>query len=196
MKVLILDNYDSFTWNLVHSVEATGAICEVVRSDKIALAEIDRLRPDRIVFSPGPFGPDRSGICPDVLGTYAGRVPILGVCLGMQVIAHAGGAAIIPSGKPMHGKQSLVHHDGAGLFRGIPNPFVAARYHSLIVAPGTLPGHLEVSAWADDGTILGCRVRGGGVDGILFHPESFLTPSGAQIIANFVENPQDVDRQN
>lgn len=186
--VLVLDNYDSFTWNLVHCLETAGAKCDVVRSDRITLGEVDRLHPERIVFSPGPFGPEQTGICAAVLHSYAGKIPILGVCLGMQLIAETAGARIVTSGKPMHGKTSVLHHDGSALFRGVPSPFEAARYHSLIVAPGTVPAHLEISAWAEDGTILGCRVPGRGVEGILFHPESFLTPFGPQIIANFVEH--------
>ncbi|MFN0167071.1 MAG: anthranilate synthase component II [Bryobacteraceae bacterium] len=188
MEILILDNYDSFTWNLVHGLEAAGGCCTVYRSDGITVPEIARFQPDRIVLSPGPFGPDEAGICPDVVREFAGRVPILGVCLGMQVIAQAMGAGIAPSGRPVHGKASSIWHDGRGVLRGLPSPFEAARYHSLIVVPSTLPKELEVSAWSEDRTIMACRVRECRVEGVMFHPESFLTPEGSRIFANFLES--------
>lgn len=187
-RVLILDNYDSFTWNLVHGLEAAGGQCLVHRSDSLTLAEITALQPQRIVLSPGPFDFSRAGICGDIVRTFMGRVPILGVCLGMQVIAAVMGATVAPSGKPVHGKSSLVWHDGAGVLRSLPNPFIAARYHSLVLIPSSIPSDLEVSAWADDGTVLGCRVKKGGVEGVMFHPESFLTEEGPRIFSNFLES--------
>ena len=187
MNVLVLDNYDSFTWNLVHSIEAAGGKCQVHRSDRIGLDEIASVQPDRIVISPGPFGPNQTGICPDVVRTFSGRIPILGVCLGMQVIAKTMGAAVSPSGQPVHGKASRIHHDNRGWLRGLPNPFWGGRYHSLVIDPRSVPDELEISAWTDDGQIMGCRMRGRSVEGVMFHPESFLTEHGARIFENFLE---------
>ncbi|MDP8990915.1 MAG: aminodeoxychorismate/anthranilate synthase component II [Acidobacteriota bacterium] len=192
MKILVLDNYDSFTWNLVQALETAGGSCVVHRSDRIALAEVEALAPDRIVISPGPFGPDQSGICPEVVKTFCGRVPVLGVCLGMQVIARTMGADVRPSGHPVHGKSARIRHDDKGLLYGLPNPFSGGRYHSLVVDPASVPAELEVSAWSEDGHIMGCRVRGRAVEGVLFHPESFLTEQGARIFENFLGTPAHV----
>jgi len=195
-RILVLDNYDSFTWNLVHGLEAAGANCTVHRSDRISLNDVQNLAPDAIVLSPGPFGPEKTGICADTVREFGRTIPILGVCLGMQVIATVAGAAVAPSGHPVHGKASRISHNGAGVLRGLPTPFQGARYHSLVVDPATVPEHLEVTAWtggagtADDctggRTIMGCRLRGTRVEGLLFHPESFLTEPGAAIFSNFL----------
>ena len=184
MKVLVLDNYDSFTWNLVQALETAGGRCIVHRSNRITLAEVEALEPDRIVISPGPFGPDQSGVCPEVVKTFSGRVPILGVCLGMQVIARVMGADVRPSGHPVHGKAARIRHDDQGLLHGLPNPFLGGRYHSLVVDPAGVGAELEVSAWSEDGHIMGCRLPGRAVEGVLFHPESFLTEQGARIFEN------------
>jgi anthranilate synthase/aminodeoxychorismate synthase-like glutamine amidotransferase len=192
MKVLVLDNYDSFTWNLVQEIEACGALCEVHRSDGIGIEQIRELKPERIVLSPGPFGPAKTGICRDAVRVFTGRVPILGVCLGMQVIAAVAGASVVPSGRPVHGRASRITHDGRGLLAGLPNPFEAARYHSLHVAPSSVPRGLEITAWTDDGTIMGCRLPGRDVEGVLFHPESFLTECGSTIFRNFLKDASHV----
>lgn len=186
MRVLILDNYDSFTWNLVEGLEAAGARCSVHRSDRIGLEQVIALAPDGIVLSPGPFGPAETGICAAVIHRFGASLPILGVCLGMQVIATAAGAAVAPSGRPVHGKSSRISHQGAGVLRGLPTPFDGARYHSLIVVPESVPENLEVTAWTGDGTIMACRLRGTRVEGVLFHPESFLTGPGPALFTNFL----------
>lgn len=186
MRVLVLDNYDSFTWNLVQALEALGARCTVHRSDRIDLEGIAALRPDRIVLSPGPFGPDRAGVCADAVRKFARAIPILGVCLGMQVIASVAGAEVRSSGKPMHGKTSRVFHEGGGIFEALPSPFLAARYHSLRIVPESVPPDLEVTARTEDGTIMGCRMKNRIADGVMFHPESFLTGQGPALLRNFL----------
>ena len=186
MKTLVLDNYDSFTWNLVQGLEAAGAECVVRRSDQISMAEVAALAPARIVLSPGPFGPDQTGICRNVVEELGSKIPVLGVCLGMQVISQVLGAQVRPSGHPVHGKASVIRHDNEGLLHGLPNPFSAGRYHSLIVDAGTASSDFVASAWLEDGTIMGCRMRGRPVEGVLFHPESFLTEHGAKLFENFL----------
>ncbi len=181
--ILVLDNYDSFTWNLVQALEASSAKCLVRRSDRITLPEVESLSPGGIVLSPGPFGPMQTGICADVVRKFRDEIPILGVCLGMQVIATVAGANVVPSGRPVHGKASRIEHDGRGVFGGLPHPILAGRYHSLIVDRASLPSNLEVSA-TGDGLVMG--VRWGLAEGVLFHPESFLTEHGPRMFENFL----------
>lgn len=187
MLVLVLDNDDSFTWNLVQALEVLGARCEVRRSSGTSLGSIRRIAPERIVLSPGPFGPPRSGVCPEVVRLLSPTIPTLGVCLGMQVIAAVHGATVAPTGQPIHGKTSLITHDGKGVLHGLPPVFAAARYHSLGVAEADLPPGLTISARLRTGEIMGCRVAGQPVEGVQFHPESFLTEQGDQLLENFLE---------
>lgn len=186
MKLLVLDNYDSFTWNLVQALEAAGGRCEVHRSDRLHLSGVEAFAPQGIILSPGPFGPHQTGICADVVRTFGDRLPILGVCLGMQVIATVLGAEVRPSGRPVHGKASAIAHNNQGVLQGLPNPFAGGRYHSLIVDPATASPDFEATAWSAEGDIMGCRMRGRPVEGVLFHPESFLTEQGSRVFENFL----------
>ncbi len=185
--VLVIDNYDSFTYNLVQYLGELGAHMEVRRNDQISLEEIERLSPERIVISPGPKTPSEAGISLDLIRTFAGRVPILGVCLGHQAIGQAFGGKVVRAPEIMHGKTSRIHHDARTIFAGLPNPFLATRYHSLMVDRDGLPDCLEVSATSPDGLIMGLRHRAAPVEGVQFHPESILTDSGKQLLANFLE---------
>ena len=189
--VFILDNYDSFTYNLVQYFGELGANVEVRRNDQITIAGIETLQPERIVISPGPCTPQDAGISIDLIRHFSGKVPILGVCLGHQAIGAAFGGRVVRAPHLMHGKTSAVTHDNKSIFRGLPAPMTATRYHSLIVEEKDLPGELEVSAWATekDGTrtIMGLRHREFSVEGVQFHPESVLTDAGKKLIGNFLE---------
>jgi anthranilate synthase/aminodeoxychorismate synthase-like glutamine amidotransferase len=185
-RVLLIDNYDSFTYNLVQYLGELGAEVSVVRNDQISLDEIAARRPDGLVISPGPGHPGEAGITLDLIGRFAGQVPILGVCLGHQAIGQAFGGEVVRAKQPMHGKPSAVSHRAEGLYDGLPAPFTAARYHSLVVAPETLPDCLEVTAWTEDGAIMGLRHRDFPVEGVQFHPESILTEGGHRLLANFL----------
>ncbi len=184
--LLMIDNYDSFTYNLVQYFGELGEELNVYRNDKITLDEIERLRPEGIVISPGPCTPKEAGISVDAIKRFAGKIPILGVCLGHQSIGEAFGGDVVRAARLMHGKTSMLHHDGRSIFKGIPNPFEATRYHSLIVKRETLPDCLEVSAWTDQGEIMALRHREFFVEGVQFHPESILTAPGKDILRNFL----------
>jgi len=185
--LLMIDNYDSFTYNLVQYLGELGQEVRVFRNDEITLEEIDKLAPERIVISPGPCTPNEAGISVAVVERFAGRVPILGVCLGHQSIAQAYGGRIVHAQVLMHGKTSMIHHDNQGVFRGLPNPFEATRYHSLVVERNSLPDCLEVTAWSDDGDIMGMRHRQRDLEGVQFHPESILTQHGHDLLRAFIQ---------
>jgi len=185
--LLMIDNYDSFTYNLVQYFYELGARVEVYRNDAITVEEIEKLRPRQVVISPGPCDPARSGISVEVIKHFAGKLPVLGVCLGHQCVAQAFGGEVVRAERLMHGKTSMVHHDGRTIFEGLEDPFEANRYHSLIVKRETLPDCLEVSAWTDRGEIMGIRHTELAVEGMQFHPESILTASGMDILDNFLK---------
>jgi anthranilate synthase/aminodeoxychorismate synthase-like glutamine amidotransferase len=184
--ILLIDNYDSFTFNLVHFLGDLGARCDVVRNDKITVDQAMAMQPEAIVLSPGPCTPNEAGICLDLIAAATGRIPLLGVCLGHQAIGQAFGGAVVRGAVPMHGKVSAVRHSGADIFEGMPNPFQAARYHSLVVAPETLPAILEATAWTDDGAIMGLRHRTAPIFGVQFHPESIASEHGHRLLGNFL----------
>ena len=184
--ILLIDNYDSFTYNLYQYLCELGAEVEVVRNDKVSLDEIERMNPERIVISPGPRAPAEAGISNDVIRRFGERVPTLGVCLGHQCVGYAFGGTVGGAGEIMHGKMSLIHHDGRGLFDGLPNPFEAIRYHSLAVYREDLPPELEITAWTDGGLIMGVRHKRLPIEGIQFHPESIMTIAGKDILRNFL----------
>ena len=185
--ILVIDNYDSFTYNLVQYLGELGADLRVFRNDRITLDEIADLRPEKIVLSPGPCTPNEAGICLDLIRRFSGRIPLLGVCLGHQAIGQAFGGQVVRAPYLMHGKVSQIHHDGKTLFRGLENPFTATRYHSLIVRRETLPDCFKVSAETADGLIMGLRHRTLPVEGVQFHPESILTPEGKKLLKNFLD---------
>ena len=187
--IVVLDNYDSFTWNLVQALGARGRRIEVRRNDKTSLAEIEALAPTHLVISPGPGRPEEAGLSMELLRAFSRRVPILGVCLGHQALGAVAGGKVVRAERPMHGRSSPIYHDGRGLFRGLPNPFEAGRYHSLVVAEEGLPEELEVAAHTADGEIMALRWRGTLAVGVQFHPESILTPKGGVVLENFLEAP-------
>ncbi|MFG2542742.1 anthranilate synthase component II [Streptomyces sp. NPDC048232] len=187
-RVAVVDNYDSFTYNLVHYVAEQGGRPTVFRNDAVGLADLAAF--DLLLLSPGPGTPDEAGICVEAVRALGARLPILGVCLGHQSIAAAFGGSVV-RGEQVHGKASAVHHDGSGVLAGLPDPFTATRYHSLVVAPTGLPDELVVTARTADGTIMGLRHREHPVHGVQFHPESVLSPEGKQLIANFLECADD-----
>jgi anthranilate synthase component 2 len=189
--LLMIDNYDSFTYNLVQYLGELGADVVVHRNDRISIADIERLAPEKIVISPGPCTPNEAGVSIDTIKTFAGRIPILGVCLGHQSIGQAFGGRIVHAGTIMHGKTSMIHHADQGVFRGLPQPFEATRYHSLVIEKASLPDCLEVTAWTQGAAgsvdeIMGVRHRTMPVEGVQFHPESILTTCGHALLKNFL----------
>ncbi|MBV9074910.1 MAG: aminodeoxychorismate/anthranilate synthase component II [Acidobacteria bacterium] len=188
--IFVLDNYDSFTFNLVQYIGETGEEVQVRRNDQVTIEEVERMAPRKIVLSPGPCTPEQAGISIELIRHFAGKIPILGVCLGHQAIGAAFGGKVVRSARIMHGKTSMVEHDGRTIFRGLESPMVANRYHSLVVEPETLPEELEVSARSQEEgrtVIMGMRHRRFPVEGVQFHPESVLTPEGAKLIRNFLQ---------
>ena len=190
--LLMIDNYDSFTYNLVQYLQALGAEVKVIRNDELSVAQIDALSPERIVISPGPCTPNEAGVSLDVIRELGARIPVLGVCLGHQALGQAYGGHVVRAGRIMHGKTSRIRHEGKGVFAGLPDAYEATRYHSLVVDKGSLPDCLEVTAWTDndDGSIeeiMGLRHREHPVEGVQFHPESILTEHGHALLKNFLE---------
>ncbi|GAB4483411.1 MAG: aminodeoxychorismate/anthranilate synthase component II [Thermodesulfovibrionales bacterium] len=188
--LLMIDNYDSFTYNLVQYFGELGEDIRVFRNDRITVEEIGAMKPDRIVISPGPCTPNEAGISIDVIRRFTGKLPILGVCLGHQSIGAACGGEIVRADCLMHGKTSMIHHDGKTIFEGLPNPFEATRYHSLVIRRETMPACLEISAWTDAGEIMAVRHREFVVEGVQFHPESILTTVGKDLLRNFLRLKQ------
>lgn len=184
--ILVIDNYDSFTYNLVQYLGELGCEVQVRRNDEIGLEGIADLKPDHILISPGPCTPNEAGVSLSLIERFTGEIPILGVCLGHQSIGQAFGGDVIRAERLMHGKTSQIHHDGKGLFRDLPNPFTATRYHSLIVKRETLPDCLEITAWTEEGEIMGLRHKEYPVEGVQFHPESIITQNGHKMLANFL----------
>ena len=184
--ILLIDNYDSFTYNLYQYLCELGAEVSVVRNDKITLDQIRDMNPEKIVVSPGPCTPDKAGISNEVVGEFGPIIPLLGVCLGHQCVGQTFGGIVGKAGEIMHGKTSLIHHDGEGVFSGIPSPFEAIRYHSLVVYKEDLPDELEVTAWTENGIVMGLRHKEYEIQGIQFHPESIMTQYGKEILGNFL----------
>ena len=185
--ILVIDNYDSFTYNLVHYLNELGAETTVVRNDAISVQDALALKPEAVLLSPGPCTPDQAGICLPLLRAAPEGLAIFGVCLGHQAMGQAYGGDVIRAKQLMHGKTSQIHHNGKGIFAGLPNPFTATRYHSLAVDKATLPDDLEITAWTDDGEIMGLQHRTRPIYGVQFHPESIATEGGHQLLANFLD---------
>ncbi len=185
--IVLIDNYDSFTYNLVQALGELGAELRVFRNDEITVGEIEGLSPSHLLISPGPCTPREAGISVEAIRHFAGKIPILGVCLGHQSIGYAFGGKVVRAERLMHGKTSMIRHDGRGVFAGLPNPFEAMRYHSLVVEERSLPECLEPTAWSEKDELMGLRHRELKVEGVQFHPESILTPEGNRLLKNFIE---------
>lgn len=186
--IVIIDNYDSFTYNIVQTIGGMGADVKVFRNDTVDVSFIEALKPDRLLISPGPCTPSKAGISIESIRYFAGKIPILGVCLGHQSIGEAFGGETIRASRLMHGKTSPITHDGKGVFSGLPNPFEAMRYHSLVVSEASLPECLEITAKSDQGELMGLRHRELAIEGVQFHPESIMTPDGVQLLKNFLSD--------
>lgn len=191
--IVMIDNYDSFTYNLVQYLGEMGQDLKVFRNDKITVQEIEALAPDKIIISPGPCTPKEAGVSVDTIRHFAGKVPILGVCLGHQSIGYAFGGEIVRAERLMHGKTSMIYHENIGVFQGLPNPFEATRYHSLVIRRETIPNCLEITAETDQKEIMGVRHKEFAIEGVQFHPESILTSHGRELLANFVESGKSND---
>jgi anthranilate synthase/aminodeoxychorismate synthase-like glutamine amidotransferase len=185
--IVIIDNYDSFTYNIVQTLGGLGATMEIFRNDQVEVARIAALKPDRLLISPGPSTPAKAGISVAAIKYFAGRIPVLGVCLGHQSIGEAFGGRTVRAARLMHGKTSPIHHDGKGVFTGLPDPFEAMRYHSLVVERESLPDCLEITARTDQDELMGLRHKQFLVEGVQFHPESIMTPAGVQLLRNFID---------
>ena len=187
VRILVVDNYDSFVFNLVQYLGELGAEPIVHRSDALTIEQIEELAPDGVLISPGPGRPEDAGLSNQAITTFAGRVPVFGVCLGHQCIGQVYGGDVVRAPELMHGKTSLISHEGAGVFAGLPDPFEATRYHSLVVQRDSVPAELEITAWTADGLVMGLRHRRFDVEGVQFHPESILTAGGHRLVGNFLE---------
>jgi len=184
--ILLIDNYDSFTYNLYQYLSELGADVKVVRNDKFTIEDVENWKPEKIVVSPGPCTPEKSGISKDVIRKFSNKIPTLGVCLGHQCVGVVYGGLVGGAGEIMHGKTSLIHHNEEGIFKDLPNPFEAIRYHSLAIFPDSIPDELEITAWTDNGIIMGVRHKEFPVNGIQFHPESIMTKNGKDLLNNFL----------
>lgn len=187
--IVLIDNYDSFTYNLVQKLGevSPGLEIRVFRNDKVTPEQVEELRPTHVVISPGPCSPKEAGVSNDMIRHFAPKLPVLGVCLGHQCIGHISGGVVERAGRLMHGKTDKIHHDGRTIYEGMPNPFTATRYHSLIIRRGTLPPEFEISAWTDQDEIMGVRHKTWPLEGVQYHPESFLTEQGEKLLANFLK---------
>ncbi|ADH85154.1 anthranilate synthase component II [Desulfurivibrio alkaliphilus] len=185
--LVVIDNYDSFTYNIVQTLGGMGAEMVIYRNDEVDIATVEACRPHRLLISPGPCTPAQAGISVDLIRHFSGKIPVLGVCLGHQAIGEAFGGKIVRADRLMHGKTSMISHDGKGVFRGLPDPFEAMRYHSLAVEEESLPGCLEITARSDHGELMGLRHRELVVEGVQFHPESIMTPAGVGLLKNFID---------